>query len=110
MRGQSANRVLDYGNAIEALGEALAKNHNDPIALFNRALACEQLFLYSQAVADWEHYLREDPHGEWAQEARERLNSPNRSWPRRLIHHPSTAHPSCKPLPWFSRTATTTPG
>ncbi|MEA2540550.1 MAG: hypothetical protein QOH35_1916, partial [Acidobacteriaceae bacterium] len=75
MRGQSANRVLDYGNAIEALGEALAKNHNDPIALFNRALACEQLFLYSQAVADWEHYLREDPNGEWSQEARERLNA-----------------------------------
>ena len=75
MRGQSADRTLDYGNAIEALGEALAKNPNDPIALFNRALACEQLFLYSQAVEDWEHYLRQDPHGEWAQEARERLNA-----------------------------------
>jgi CHAT domain-containing protein/tetratricopeptide (TPR) repeat protein len=74
MRGQSADRALDYGNAIEALGEALAKNPNDPIALFNRALACEQLFLYSQAVADWEHYLREDPHGAWAQEAREHLD------------------------------------
>ncbi len=75
MRGQSADRTLDYGNAIEALGEALAKNPNDPIALFNRALACEQLFLYSQAVADWEHYLREDPHGEWAQEAQQRLDA-----------------------------------
>ncbi len=75
MRGQSADRTLDYGNAIEALGEALAKNPNDPTALFNRALACEQLFLYTQAVADWEHYLREDPKGEWAQEARERLDA-----------------------------------
>ena len=110
MRGQSADRALDYGNAIEALGKALAKNPNDPIALFNRALACEQLFLYSQAVEDWEHYLREDPHGEWAQEAREHLDAlkqkiekrqhhnPNRSWPRSLMHHPSTARPELQTL------------
>jgi CHAT domain-containing protein/cytochrome c-type biogenesis protein CcmH/NrfG len=75
LRGQSADHPLDYGNAIEALGKALAKNPNDPIALFNRALACEQLFLYSQAVDDWEHYLRLDPRGEWAQEAREHLDA-----------------------------------
>ncbi len=75
LRGQSADQVVDYGRAIEALGKALAKNPDDPIALFNRALACEQLFLYSQAVEDWQHYLRLDPHGEWAQEAREHLDA-----------------------------------
>ena len=75
MRGQSADHAIDYGNAVEALGKALTKNPNDRIALFNRALASEQLFLYTQAVDDWEHYLREDPHGEWAQEAREHLDT-----------------------------------
>ena len=93
MRGQSADRTLDYGNAIEALGEALAKNPNDPTALFNRALACEQLFLYTQAVADWEHYLREDPKGEWAQEARERLDALKQKIEKRSTHAGSLLPP-----------------
>ena len=57
----------------EALGKALAKSPDDPIALYNRALACEQIFLYTQAVDDWQHYLRIDPQGEWADEARKHL-------------------------------------
>jgi CHAT domain-containing protein/tetratricopeptide (TPR) repeat protein len=73
VRAESANRAIDYGNAVEALGKALAKAPDDPIALFNRALACERIFLYTQAVEDWEHYLRIDPKGEWAAEARKRL-------------------------------------
>jgi CHAT domain-containing protein len=93
MRGQSADRVLDYGNAIEALGEALARNPNDPIALFNRALACEQLFLYSQAVADWEHYLREDPQGAWAQEARDRLDALKQKIEKRQQSHSGSLLP-----------------
>jgi CHAT domain-containing protein/tetratricopeptide (TPR) repeat protein len=73
LRAKSADRAVDYGNAIESLGKALAKSPDDPVALFNRALACEQMFLYTQAVDDWEHYLRVDPQGEWADEARKRL-------------------------------------
>src|SRR5258708_15605435 len=73
MRAESANRPIDYGNAIESLGKALAKSPDDPVALFNRALACERMFLYTQAVEDWEHYLRIDPQGEWADEARHHL-------------------------------------
>ncbi len=56
VRAESANRPIDYGNAIESFGKALAKSPDDPIALFNRALACERMFLYTQAVDDWEHY------------------------------------------------------
>ncbi len=73
LRAESADRPIDYGNAIESFGKALAKSPDDPIALFNRALACERMFLYTQAVDDWEHYLRVDPQGEWAEEARKRL-------------------------------------
>jgi CHAT domain-containing protein/cytochrome c-type biogenesis protein CcmH/NrfG len=75
VRAESADRPIDYGNAIESLGKALAKSPDDPVALFNRALACERAFLYTQAVDDWEHYLRVDPQGEWAGEARSRLGA-----------------------------------
>jgi CHAT domain-containing protein/tetratricopeptide (TPR) repeat protein len=75
MRAESTDRPIDYGNAIESLGRALAKSPDDPIALFNRALACERMFLYTQAVDDWEHYLRIDPQGEWSDDARRRLTA-----------------------------------
>jgi len=75
LRGESAHRPIDYGNAIESLGKALAKSPDDPIALFNHALACERLFLYTQAIEDWEHYLRVDPQSDWADDARKRLAS-----------------------------------
>jgi len=73
VRGESANRPIDYGNAIESFGKALAKSPDDPIALFNRALACEHLYFYTQAVDDWQHYLRIDPQSDWSNDARTRL-------------------------------------
>jgi CHAT domain-containing protein/tetratricopeptide (TPR) repeat protein len=69
VRAESADRPIDYGNAIDSFGKALAKSPDDPIALFNRALACERMFLYTQAMDDWEHYLRVDPQSEWAEDA-----------------------------------------
>jgi CHAT domain-containing protein/tetratricopeptide (TPR) repeat protein len=75
LRAESTDRPIDYGNAIEAFGKALVKSPDDPIALYNRALACERMFLYSQAVDDWEHYLRLDPQGGWADEARRKLGA-----------------------------------
>jgi len=73
VRAKATERPIDYGYAINSLGRALAKSPDDPIALFNRALACEQMFLYAQAMDDWEHYLRIDRQGAWAEEARKRL-------------------------------------
>ncbi|MGB9434253.1 MAG: CHAT domain-containing protein, partial [Candidatus Acidiferrum sp.] len=72
-RAEMADRPIDYGNAIEQLGKVLAKTPNDPVALFNRAIASERALLFVQAVDDWEHYLRIDPQGQWANEARSRL-------------------------------------
>ena len=66
--------AIDYMCAIDAFGKALSKNPDDPITLFNRALALEQVFLYAPAVEDWQHYLRIDPRGDWSTDARERLN------------------------------------
>jgi CHAT domain-containing protein/tetratricopeptide (TPR) repeat protein len=73
LRADTLVRSADYGNAIESFSKALAKSPNDTIALFNRALACERMFLYDQSVDDWQHYLRLDSTGEWAADARSNL-------------------------------------
>lgn len=73
-RAEAQDRAIDYGEAIELLGEALAKQPDDPVALYNRAIAAEKMFLYQRAIEDWEHYLRVDPGGPWAGEARQRLD------------------------------------
>ncbi len=74
LRAEVADRATDYGNAIESFGRSLASSPDDPVALFNHALACERMFLYTQAVNDWEHYLRVDPTGDWASDARANLD------------------------------------
>jgi len=75
VRAESTSRPIDYGNAIEMFSKSLAKSPDDPITLFNRALADQRMFLYTQAIDDWEHYLRVDPHGEWSDDALQKLNA-----------------------------------
>jgi CHAT domain-containing protein/tetratricopeptide (TPR) repeat protein len=65
--------AIDYGLAIDSLDKALTKSPDEQVALFNRAIAYERLFLYTQAVDDWERYLRVDPQSKWSDEARGRL-------------------------------------
>ena len=72
-RAQVLHRDIDYGTAVEYLGRALAKSPDDPVALFNRAIASEKIFLYAQAESDWELYIRVDPQGAWSNDARQRL-------------------------------------
>jgi CHAT domain-containing protein/cytochrome c-type biogenesis protein CcmH/NrfG len=74
-RGDAQNRPLDYGQAIEYLGQALSARPDNTVALFNRALVDERLSLFEEAIKDWEHYLRLDPKGPWSEEARQRLTS-----------------------------------
>ena len=74
-RARSADRPIDYGNAIESFGKALARDPDNPIALFNRALTCEQMFFYTQAIDDWQRYLRLDPNGDWSAEAKQHLQA-----------------------------------
>jgi CHAT domain-containing protein/tetratricopeptide (TPR) repeat protein len=75
LRAESANRPIDYGKAIDALGRALARVPDNPIALFNRAIIEDKLYLFTPAITDWQHYLRLDPSGPWADEARTRLHA-----------------------------------
>jgi CHAT domain-containing protein/tetratricopeptide (TPR) repeat protein len=69
----NADRQVDYAVAIDYLGRALAKTPNDSLALFNRAICEEKLYLYDPARTDWQKYLTIDPVGPWAEEARKNL-------------------------------------
>jgi CHAT domain-containing protein/tetratricopeptide (TPR) repeat protein len=73
VRGEASDRPIDYRDANQYLSAALTRSPNDPIVLFNRAIAAEKMFLYDQAVGDWNHYLRMEPRGKWAEEGRIRL-------------------------------------
>jgi tetratricopeptide (TPR) repeat protein len=77
LRAEKTGHAEDYGSAIDFLSKALTKLPNDPVVLFNHALACEGGFLRSDAKKDWEHYLEIDSRSEWANEARANLQRLN---------------------------------
>lgn len=72
-RGLADGTAEDLENAIDDLSRALDANPDDPLALFNRALALEAASLWDRAEEDWNHYLRLDPQSGWAGEARRHL-------------------------------------
>jgi CHAT domain-containing protein len=71
---ESTNQPSLYGRAVNLLGELIAKTPDNRIALFNRAIIMERLYLYHQAEEDWLKYLELDRSSEWAEEARSRLS------------------------------------
>ena len=73
LKAEVVKRAEDYGRSVALLGQVLAENPSDSIALFNRAIASERLLLYHQAVEDWHRYLQLDGNSPWANEARTRL-------------------------------------
>jgi tetratricopeptide (TPR) repeat protein len=73
MRAGVANRPADYGAAVDTLGRVLSAHPGSPVARFNRAIALERMFLYQEAIEEWEAYLRLDATSAWASEARDRL-------------------------------------
>ncbi|HXN71348.1 MAG TPA: CHAT domain-containing protein [Candidatus Acidoferrales bacterium] len=66
--------ATDYGRAIDLLTRALGQEPDNATALFDRAVILGKLRLYQQAIDDWNHYLRLDPIGSWADDARVRLS------------------------------------
>ena len=90
-RAEATGQSIDYGLAAEWYGRALAQEPHNPVALFNRAITYERMFLYDQALQDWQHYLKVDPKSGWATEARTRMEALQRKMKDR--------HASAKPLP-----------
>jgi cytochrome c-type biogenesis protein CcmH/NrfG len=72
-RGEATDSGSDYGEAVELLGQVLAKQPGDSVALFNRGLAKERLYLFAKAASDWEEALKREPSGAWANEIKTRL-------------------------------------
>jgi cytochrome c-type biogenesis protein CcmH/NrfG len=66
-------RAGDCSRGAELLGEALEKEPQNSVALFNRALLLHCAGQYQDAVSAWERYLVVDPAGEWSTEARGHL-------------------------------------
>jgi CHAT domain-containing protein/cytochrome c-type biogenesis protein CcmH/NrfG len=92
-RAQQADRKEDLGAAYEYLSQALQLSPDDPVALFNRAIAAEHQFLYQQALDDWNHYLHVDANSQWAEEARKRAHAVR----EKLKAHESKATPLLSP-------------
>jgi len=63
---------LDYPGAAEYLGQVLSQDPNNAVALFNRAIVYEKLYMPDKAIIDLDHYLQIDPTGPWAKEAADR--------------------------------------
>ncbi len=104
-RAQQENREEDFGSAYEYLSQALKLRPDDPVALFNRAIVAEDIFLYQQALDDWEHYLRVDPNSQWAEEARNRADAVR----ERVKQHQSQAAPLLSPSEIVAKLASASP-
>src|SRR5262249_20713446 len=65
-RGLAQQRPRDLQFAIEHLSVVISRSAGDTVALFNRAIAFEKLYLFSRAESDCEAYLRLDPSSGWA--------------------------------------------
>jgi CHAT domain-containing protein/cytochrome c-type biogenesis protein CcmH/NrfG len=73
MRGETTGKAMDYGHAIDLLGQVLAASPNDPVALFNRAIADERMVLYDDAAEDWEKFLQVETDPGWIAEGKQRF-------------------------------------
>ncbi len=67
-------RAQTYGEVINLFGKTLQSTPDDPTALFDRALACEKIYAYECASADFEHLLKIDTASGWSEEAKDHLN------------------------------------
>lgn len=97
-----ADRPEDYGKAIDLLSKVLRKKPDDAVALYNRALVDEKMFLFPQAIEDWEHYLRIDSHGEWAEDAKHRLDALHK---KLADHEKSAGEPLLQPRDFIDETS-----
>lgn len=58
-----------YGDALEALGEALEREPANQVALFDRAVVEAQIYCFGQAAEDWRKYFQAPNEPGWEREA-----------------------------------------
>src|SRR5947207_1925629 len=67
----------NYAKAIDLLTKITRNDPGNREAIFNLALTYTRSEMWDQAAATWEAYLRLDPEGPWAQEAKKNLDLAN---------------------------------
>jgi len=72
LRAEKTGRVGDYHAAYEYLGQVLAADPNNSVALFNRAIIAERIYLYGPAQDDWEKFLEVETDPGWLSEGKHR--------------------------------------
>jgi len=73
-RAEIEHEPLTYGEVVDLLGKILQKNPDDPIALFNQAIACEKIHAYECAATNWRRLVQIEKDPGWPAEAQEHLN------------------------------------
>jgi CHAT domain-containing protein len=71
--GDKDNEPLNYGRSIDLLGQVLAQEPNNTVALFNRAVLLKRLGMYAPAERDLKRYIELDPSTDWSKEAQSLL-------------------------------------
>jgi tetratricopeptide (TPR) repeat protein len=64
-----------YASAFEYFSQGTRLQPNNLALVFNRALAAEKIFAFSEARDGWETYLKSDSTSGWAAEARAHLEA-----------------------------------
>jgi CHAT domain-containing protein/cytochrome c-type biogenesis protein CcmH/NrfG len=72
-RAAAKNQPWDNAEATEILTGVLRERPQNPVAIFNLALILERQSLFHEAAEQWQNYLKLDPSGGWADEARRNL-------------------------------------
>ena len=73
-KGVALFELENYQAALAAFNKALEKKPDFYEALFNKALVEEKLKLYSDAIRDWESFIKSTPDSKWREEAQQNLD------------------------------------
>ncbi|HVV44489.1 MAG TPA: hypothetical protein VHC72_04765, partial [Bryobacteraceae bacterium] len=94
LRGGAEKHSADYGHAADLLSRSLRIDSTQKRAVFNLALVYGNLGLLDEAIESWDRYLRLDPSGPWAEEARKAKAELERTRARRksLMSLPRDPH------------------
>jgi tetratricopeptide (TPR) repeat protein len=73
-KSEALKESQGYSEAVDLLGKALQKAPDDPVLLFNQAIACEKTHSYECAESDWNRLLAVEKDPQWTAEARKHLD------------------------------------
>jgi tetratricopeptide (TPR) repeat protein len=73
-KSEAVKESQGYSEAVDLLDKALQKAPDDPVLLFNQAIACEKIHSYGCAESDWNRFLAVEKDPQWTAEARKHLD------------------------------------